>query len=178
MISCVLPIVSTTRWEFPISVFTISPILPLAVSDCSASFCISDATTAKPFPASPARAASMLAFKERRFVWDAISEINCDAFWILCAEIFVCFVCSAIVATAAFTSSLIRFSSSIVTTAASLDCFIWSALSFSSSAALPVSMIRFPIYFTLSEAFFASSACKFAPVVIESTVASTSRIPS
>jgi len=80
MISCVLPIVSTTRWEFPISVFTISPILPLAVSDCSASFCISDATTAKPFPASPARAASMLAFKERRFVWDAISEINCDAF--------------------------------------------------------------------------------------------------
>ena len=36
---------------------------------------ISEATTANPFPASPARAASMEAFNANRFVWSAISSI-------------------------------------------------------------------------------------------------------
>jgi len=35
----------------------------------------STATTAKPLPASPARAASTLAFKARRLVWKAMSSI-------------------------------------------------------------------------------------------------------
>ena len=35
----------------------------------------SSATTANPFPASPARAASTAAFRARRFVWKAISSI-------------------------------------------------------------------------------------------------------
>ena len=34
------------------------------------------ATTAKPLPASPARAASMVALSARRLVWDAISLIR------------------------------------------------------------------------------------------------------
>ena len=41
----------------------------------SASCLISSATTANPFPASPALAASIDAFRARRFVWLAISRI-------------------------------------------------------------------------------------------------------
>ncbi|MNI77133.1 hypothetical protein D3C73_1334080 [compost metagenome] len=49
--------------------FTIS-WMPAAVwPDCSASLRISPATTEKPLPASPARAASMAAFRARRLVW-------------------------------------------------------------------------------------------------------------
>ena len=41
-----------------------------------ASFLISSATTAKPFPASPACAASILAFKASSVVWSVTSSIN------------------------------------------------------------------------------------------------------
>jgi hypothetical protein len=44
-------------------------------ADCSANFLISSATTAKPFPDSPALAASMAAFKAKRFVCSAIEVI-------------------------------------------------------------------------------------------------------
>ena len=40
----------------------------------------SEATTAKPLPASPARAASMVAFSARRLVWLAIALISVTAF--------------------------------------------------------------------------------------------------
>lgn len=46
-----------------------------ALEDWSASFLISEATTAKPFPASPALAASMEAFKERSTVCSAMLSI-------------------------------------------------------------------------------------------------------
>lgn len=42
----------------------------------SASWLTAWATTAKPRPCSPARAASMEAFRARRFVWSAMSEIT------------------------------------------------------------------------------------------------------
>jgi hypothetical protein len=52
----------------------------LIVLDCtlefSASFLISSATTANPFPASPAWAASIAAFIESRFVWLAMFSIT------------------------------------------------------------------------------------------------------
>ncbi len=48
----------------------------VAVMVFSASFLTSSATTAKPRPASPARAASMAAFRARRLVWSAMSEMT------------------------------------------------------------------------------------------------------
>ncbi len=48
------------------------PISPVAFAVCSASAFTSDATTAKPRPASPARAASMVAFSAKRLVWPAM----------------------------------------------------------------------------------------------------------
>ena len=63
---------------------SMSAVLPLticaiccdAVFDCSASFLTSSATTAKPRPASPARAASMAAFSARRFVCDVMFDMT------------------------------------------------------------------------------------------------------
>ena len=46
-----------------------------AFADLCARFPTSSATTANPFPAAPARAASIAAFKERMLVWKAISSI-------------------------------------------------------------------------------------------------------
>ena len=57
--------------------FTISKICAVALADPSASFRISSATTANPFPASPALAASIAAFNDSRLVWPAMSETVC-----------------------------------------------------------------------------------------------------
>src|SRR3979490_2206295 len=52
------------------------PISPVAFAVCSASAFTSEATTAKPRPDSPARAASMVAFKASRLVCPAIVLIS------------------------------------------------------------------------------------------------------
>ena len=51
-------------------------ISPVALAVCSASAFTSDATTAKPRPASPARAASMVALSASRLVWPAMVLIS------------------------------------------------------------------------------------------------------
>ena len=51
-------------------------ISPVAFAVCSASAFTSDATTAKPRPASPARAASMVALRASRLVWPAMVLIS------------------------------------------------------------------------------------------------------
>ena len=56
----------------------------------SASFRTSSATTAKPMPCSPARAASMAAFRASRFVWLAISEITWMISLICCELVRIC----------------------------------------------------------------------------------------
>ena len=66
---------------------TTSPISLAASTERSASFLTSSATTAKPRPASPARAASMAAFKARRFVWSAISSITSRILPISCERL-------------------------------------------------------------------------------------------
>ena len=86
--------VSTDFSESAISWLIMSPICLADSFDCSASFWIWDATTAKPLPCSPARAASMEAFKDRRFVSSAISVMISVASLIFNAEAFVVFVCS------------------------------------------------------------------------------------
>jgi len=55
------------------SAFAIAPISRLASADRSASLRTSLATTANPFPASRACAASIVALTERRLVWRAIT---------------------------------------------------------------------------------------------------------
>ena len=59
--------------------FTVSSISTVVFCAASADFCArlrtSSATTAKPFPASPALAASIAAFKARMLVWKAMSSI-------------------------------------------------------------------------------------------------------
>ena len=54
----------------------LSEMRPALSDDCCESDCISPATTAKPFPASPALAASIDALRERRFVCEAMSWIS------------------------------------------------------------------------------------------------------
>ena len=65
----------------PAPTFTIESSISSAVSaaadaDFAARFLTSSATTANPYPASPALAASTAAFKAKIFVWNAISSIT------------------------------------------------------------------------------------------------------
>jgi hypothetical protein len=54
----------------------IEEVFLAASAERIARFRTSSATTAKPLPASPARAASTAAFKARRLVWNAISSMT------------------------------------------------------------------------------------------------------
>ena len=86
-------VVATLISELLSSSFTTLLICSVDSFDWSARTLISSATTANPLPCSPARAASILAFKARRFVWLEIPAIISAALRICWAELFVSSVC-------------------------------------------------------------------------------------
>ena len=173
IISCTLLMISTASSEFFINVFVISSILRLDSFDCSASFWIWAATTANPRPLSPALAASILAFKLRRFVSSAIEVIISVAAWIFCADSFVKFVCLVIVSIDFSTSSFICLNCCMVDVACSLDFRITSAFWLSKSTSREVVPICSPISIIFSVVLFVLFACSEILFVIELTAFST-----
>ena len=92
----------------------------------------SSATTANPFPASPALAASTAAFRARILVWNAISsivliilEMLSDALLISCIAVTISCICLF----PCFTSSMARTTRLAAEFACSAFCFVLSAIS-------------------------------------------------
>ena len=106
------------------------PIISLVLSNASAVWSdktlICCATTAKPFPASPALAASMEAFKAKRPVCEAISSINWLIVIISCISLWILSIVTSI-------SSICLFPSSTRCSATSALLFTWLAFSSISS---------------------------------------------
>ena len=69
-------IAATVSSVAPRTVSIWAPISAVALAVCAASAFTSPATTAKPLPASPARAASIVAFSASRLVWLAMLSIR------------------------------------------------------------------------------------------------------
>src|SRR5208337_4075631 len=101
-IAATAPLVS----DWMLSIFRLMSSVALAVS--LASSFTSFATTAKPFPASPARAASMVAFSASRFVCCAIEVITLIT-WPISALLWPSLVIVRLVASAERTAAFATF---------------------------------------------------------------------
>ena len=112
-----------------------TPVLCAAFADFWASSPTSSATTAKPFPAEPALAASIAAFRERILVWKAMSSI---VLIILLISLDLC-VISVIAPCISCIFSLLRNTASRVSPCRLLAC---SAISAFSSTPFEISPIR------------------------------------
>ncbi len=97
-----------------------------------ARFRTSSATTANPFPASPARAASTAAFKAKRFVWKAMSsmvlmilEVSSDEFLISSIALVIRFMAE----TPLSTNGRDSFMAISAWLEFSADCLVWEDIS-------------------------------------------------
>ena len=151
-------------------------ISPAARLDCSESCWISDATTENPLPCSPARAASILAFKDSRFVWEAIAVISSVVELILATDSLVRLVCSDRKAMDSFTLRMTSLSSATCSNAAVAPVFIVPEISCSSVICVVFSIIMSPMQATLLFAWLASSACVVQLVPISCVALLTSFI--
>ena len=82
-----LRIASTAVVVEPCTARICAAISSVALAVCTASDFTSEATTAKPRPASPARAASMVALSARRLVCPAMSRMSFTTSPIFCAAV-------------------------------------------------------------------------------------------
>ncbi|MNT31454.1 hypothetical protein D3C72_1672880 [compost metagenome] len=85
MVSVMLPMAPTEVWVADCMAETWDEISCVARAVWSDRLFTSEATTAKPLPASPARAASMVAFRASSLVWPAMSLIRVTTLPIFCA---------------------------------------------------------------------------------------------
>ena len=134
-------------------------MLLAASADCPASVRTCSATTANPLPASPERAASIAAFSERIFVWDAISSIVFTTFII--SLDFSSMVCMA----------LIRLSISLLQV--SIRSWVSLFSSFARPANCAVESACCSILLTAAPSACTDTVCSSAPCESDSALDST-----
>ena len=140
---------------------------------CSANFWISLATTANPFPALPALAASILAFNDNKFVWLAICAIKFTTSWIFTTEEFVLCICSDIFINASVVLSLVLPNSfTILAASVPFSLIPFEVIDKSLTLSL-ICIIFLRILDTCCEETDTSSACVTAPFAISSKAALT-----
>ena len=162
--------------EFTRSSSTTWSISTTFSADCFARLAICSATTANPFPASPALAASIEAFNASKSVWSAISLIRFAASLIFCADSFVFAAWSYISRICVLVTSLIPTSSSNVFVDVSFNVCISCALLSKCSTSFSVCTMPLPMASTSSVAALVYSACEVTFCVISSTAVDTSLI--
>ena len=144
---------SIVFWDSLISLLIICWISTAASFDCTASFWISVATTAKPLPASPALADSMEAFSDSRFVWDAMEVISSVATLIFLMDSSVRRICSPIIPIASEVLSLEALRFFMVSVDSSPALPIASDASVRLFTLVTISSITVPIWAICPEAF-------------------------
>ena len=163
-----------TAFFMPVSISrTRSAIWRLELSDSSASLRTSSATTAKPRPASPARAASMAALSAKRFVCPAMFEIISTMREISCE-----FLASASIdaCTTAVPRSISVMCPTIFCTEEcprSTQSTVVCVVPAISSARCAACAVPPAIFFAVSSARAVSSVCCAAPLAISVTEVAT-----
>ena len=141
---------------------------------CTASFLISSATTAKPFPASPALAASMAALRAKRLVWSEIDWIISEALDIFSVASLVSTITELTLSDILLFSSVSFTKSLRVSFPSSLHLSIVSVASPSSSKVVIIPLNSLFAVSTEAAAACVSSAWLVAPSAMFVTAVATS----